>query len=204
MRIMDISNVRRAALGAVGAGALVVTAACGTSDDTRVRAMGYDSGLAQPVAQQMVGAPNANGQVLVNCEPNQRALVRQVLINGQAVAQVQCVAVDQQMYGAAYGTPVSYGTGVVAPRDYGYDTRVVQPAVMQQPVVYREPVRTTSSRRVVTDSGRSVKKSAIIIGSSAGIGAGVGAAISGKKGALIGAAIGGGGAAIWDQMTRRQ
>jgi hypothetical protein len=51
--------------------------------------------------------------------------------------------------------------------------------------------------------GRSVKKSAIIIGSSAGIGAGVGAAVSGKKGALIGAAIGGGGAAIWDQMTRR-
>jgi hypothetical protein len=48
-----------------------------------------------------------------------------------------------------------------------------------------------------------VKKSAIIIGSSAGIGAGVGAAVSGKKGALIGAAIGGGGAAIWDQMTRR-
>jgi len=51
--------------------------------------------------------------------------------------------------------------------------------------------------------GRSVKKSAIIIGSSAGIGAGLGGAISGKKGALIGAALGGGGAAIWDQMTRR-
>jgi hypothetical protein len=198
--------MRRAALGAVGAGALVVTAACSTNDDMRVRAMGYDSGLAQPVAQQtMAGAPNANGQVLVNCEPNQRALVRQVLMNGQAVAQVQCVAVEQPVYGTGYGTPVSYGTGVVAPRDYGYDTRVVQP-VVQQPVVYREPVRTVSSRRVVTqrDSGRSVKKSAIIIGSSAGIGAGVGAAISGKKGALIGAALGGGGAAIWDQMTRRK
>ncbi len=50
---------------------------------------------------------------------------------------------------------------------------------------------------------RSVKKSAIIIGSSAGAGAGVGAAIGGKKGALIGAAIGGGGAALWDQITRR-
>jgi hypothetical protein len=48
-----------------------------------------------------------------------------------------------------------------------------------------------------------VKKSAIIIGSSAGVGAGVGAAVGGKKGALIGAAIGGGGAAIWDQITRR-
>jgi hypothetical protein len=31
----------------------------------------------------------------------------------------------------------------------------------------------------------------------------VGAAVGGKKGALIGAAIGGGSAAIWDQVTRR-
>ena len=61
-------------------------------------------------------------------------------------------------------------------------------------MVYDEPVRKT----------RSVKKSAIIIGSSAGVGAGVGAAVGGKKGALIGAAIGGGSAAIWDQVTRRK
>jgi len=61
-------------------------------------------------------------------------------------------------------------------------------------VVYDEPIR----------KKRSVKKSAIIIGSSAGVGAGVGAAVGGKKGALIGAAIGGGGAAIWDQITRRE
>ena len=38
MRIMNISRMRRAALGAVGAGALVVTAACSTNDDMRVRA----------------------------------------------------------------------------------------------------------------------------------------------------------------------
>jgi len=49
-----------------------------------------------------------------------------------------------------------------------------------------------------------VKKSAIIIGSSAGVGAGVGAAVGGKKGALIGAVIGGGGATLWDQVTRRR
>ena len=53
-------------------------------------------------------------------------------------------------------------------------------------------------------SGRTWKKSAVIIGSSAGIGAAVGAAVKGKKGALIGAAIGGGGATIWDQVTRRR
>ncbi len=191
MRTMNISNLRRAALGAVGAGALIVTAACGTSESARLRAMGYDGGLAQPVSQQMAAAPN--GQVLVGCEPNQRTLVRQAIVNGQPVAQVQCVAAEQPVYGTAYGN------GVVAARDYGYDTRVVQ-----QPVVYR-PARTVTQRRVVTervDRGRSVRKSAIIIGSSAGVGAGVGAAVGGKKGALIGAAIGGGTAAIWDQVTR--
>jgi hypothetical protein len=74
-----------------------------------------------------------------------------------------------------------------------YPATVARPVQTRQ-VVYREPVRKT----------RSVKKSAIIIGSSAGVGAGVGAAVGGKKGALIGAAIGGGGAAIWDQVTRRK
>jgi hypothetical protein len=49
-----------------------------------------------------------------------------------------------------------------------------------------------------------VKKSAIIIGSSAGAGAGLGAAIGGKKGAAIGAIIGGGGATLWDQITRHK
>jgi hypothetical protein len=201
---MNISNLRRAALGVAGAGALLVTAACGTNADTSVRALGHDGGLAQPMAQQMAGAPN--GQVLVNCEPNQRTLVRQAVVNGQPVAQVECVSEGMS---AAYGAaPVAYGSGVAAPREYAYDTRVVQPAVVQQPaVVYREAQpRTVTQRRVVTERApsRSVKKSAIIIGSSAGVGAGVGAAVGGKKGALIGAAIGGGSAAIWDQVTRRK
>ena len=65
-------------------------------------------------------------------------------------------------------------------------------------VVYDDrPVREVKPRR-------SVQKSAIIIGSSAGVGAGVGAAVGGKKGALLGALIGGGGATLWDQVTRRQ
>jgi hypothetical protein len=71
-------------------------------------------------------------------------------------------------------------------------TTAARPVRTRQ-IVYDEPVR----------KKRSVKKSAVIIGSSAAIGAGVGALAKGKKGALIGAAIGGGGAAIWDQITRR-
>lgn len=201
MRTMRISNLRRAALGLAGAGALVVTAACSTSaENGNARALGYEGGFAQPAAQGMAAVPNSNGQVLVNCEPHQRTLVRQAIVNGQPVAQVQCVAAEAPVYAA----PVAYGSAA-AGREYVYDTRVVQPA--QPTVVYREArPRTVSQTRVVTErarSGRTVKKSAIIIGSSAGVGAGVGAAIGGKKGALIGAAIGGGSAAIWDQVTRR-
>jgi len=69
--------------------------------------------------------------------------------------------------------------------------------VRARQVVYDDPVRETKPRRSVT-------KSAVIIGSSAGVGAGVGAAVGGKKGALVGALIGGGGATLWDQITRRQ
>jgi hypothetical protein len=69
--------------------------------------------------------------------------------------------------------------------------------------------RTVRTNQVVYDERpvkktRSVAKSAVIIGSSAGVGAGVGAAVGGKKGALLGAVIGGGGATVWDQVTRRK
>jgi hypothetical protein len=196
--VQTMSKLRRAALGTIGAGALIVTAACGTNGEyASVRAAGNDG-----IAQQVANAP-ATGQVLVNCEPHQRTLVRQAVVNGQPVAQVECVAAEAPAYGAA---PVGYvpAQRALTAHDYGYDTRVVQPAP-----VYREAqprvVRTTTQPRVVTErapQGRTVKKSAIIIGSSAGVGAGVGAAVGGKKGALIGAAVGGGSAAIWDQVTR--
>jgi hypothetical protein len=71
---------------------------------------------------------------------------------------------------------------------------VVRPAPARQ-VVYRDEVPLRKKRTVA--------KSAVIIGSTAGAGAGVGALIGGKKGALIGAAVGGGGATLWDQITRR-
>jgi hypothetical protein len=49
---------------------------------------------------------------------------------------------------------------------------------------------------------RSWQKSALLIGGSAGAGAGLGALVGGKKGALAGAALGGGAAAIYDQVKR--
>jgi hypothetical protein len=193
---------RRSALGAMlGASALFFTFACGgaTRDLTSVSA--------QPLASNQTGTP-----VLVSCEPHQRTLVRQVVVNGAAVSQVECVAVQNAAYAQnQLAAPVSYGaaaypTATSTQPAYGglSDAQIVS-APAPAPVTVARPVRT---RQVVYDErpaqrGRSVKKSAIIIGSSAGVGAGVGAAVGGKKGALIGAAIGGGSAAIWDQVTRR-
>jgi hypothetical protein len=50
---------------------------------------------------------------------------------------------------------------------------------------------------------RSWKKTALIIGGSTASGAGLGAVIGGKKGALAGAAIGGGAASIYEATRRR-
>jgi hypothetical protein len=72
-----------------------------------------------------------------------------------------------------------------------------------QRTVYRtaEPVQ----ERVVVEQPqkRSWPKTAMIIGGSAASGAGVGALIGGKKGALAGAAIGGGAASIYEATRRR-
>ncbi len=200
MRGMQKKSRWGIAAGVFGVGALVLTVGCGGTNSTAgVRAQ--DLAGAQHTAAtagQLAGSP-----VVVSCEPHQRALVRPTVVNGTAMSQVECVAADPQA--AAGYTQAAYGQ-MAAPVAYRYsapvsDARVVPvrtyraaPARTRQ-VVYRDPV--------TVKKGRSVKKSAIIIGSSAGVGAGVGGLAGGKKGALIGAAIGGGGAAIWDQITRR-
>jgi hypothetical protein len=78
---------------------------------------------------------------------------------------------------------------------------VARQVVAPQRTVYRTaaPVQ----ERVVTrESGRSWKKTAMVIGGSAAGGAGVGAVVGGKKGALIGAALGGGAASIYEATKR--
>ena len=50
---------------------------------------------------------------------------------------------------------------------------------------------------------RTKTKSALMIAGSAATGAGVGGALKGKKGALIGAAVGGGTASIYEAVKRR-
>jgi hypothetical protein len=114
--------------------------------------------------------------------------VRPVVVNGATMSQIECVAAAQTAAYAqnqfaapvATGYQPAIGPAAAARPVSGElaDAQIVSPA----PVTVARPVRT---RQVVYDerpvkTGRSVKKSAIIIGSSAGVGAGVGAAAGGK------------------------
>ena len=187
------------AAGVLGLGALLFTVGCGSSQNA-------------PAAAPQTIAAQPTSPVVVSCEPNQRTLVRPVVVNGAAVSQVECVTnADAAAFApapVAQPVPVSYYRAPVARSAELSDTRYIPAA--RYPVA--SSPRVVPARQVVYDDrpvrevkrGRSVKKSAVIIGSSAGVGAGVGAAVGGKKGALIGAAIGGGSAAIWDQVTRRR
>jgi hypothetical protein len=201
-RTSHVLSAGRVIGATLGVAALVGATACGVT-----------SAPAHPGVAALQSTPavqEASSPVVVSCEPNQRTLVRPVVVNGMSLSQVECVSNGATTVAApALAAPAApmavndtYRTVRVSQpaADLGdtriVDTppapRVVRTAETRQPE-YREPVRQT----------RSVKKSAVIIGSSAGVGAGVGAAVGGKKGALVGAVIGGGGAALWDQITRR-
>ena len=85
-------------------------------------------------------------------------------------------------------TPVAQRRSTAAPR-----RTVYRPAEPVREAVVVEEARPT----------RSWQKAALIIGGAAASGAGVGAVVDGKKGAMIGAAIGGGAASIYEATRRR-
>lgn len=85
------------------------------------------------------------------------------------------------------------------------DRQAVRSAATPRRTVYRSAAA-RDERVVVREDAqdqRTWKKTALIIGGSAASGAGVGAIAAGKKGALIGAAIGGGAASIYEATKRR-
>jgi hypothetical protein len=89
---------------------------------------------------------------------------------------------------------------------YGYPAYSPQAPVAASPVYLEpRPVRTTvttaqptTSRVIQRAPRRDWKKTALVVGGSTATGAGLGAIFGGKKGALIGAAIGGGASTIYE------
>ncbi len=141
-------------------------------------------------------ATPASTPVLLSCPVGQQPLMRQVLVNGSAVPQVECVtasaiATPPTTPTAGFTLPLTGANGFAASPAYGappVPTQVVtyEPAAAA-PAVVRTAAR-PPARRVVYDdiveyrrpSKRSWQKSAVIIGTATGAGAGVGA-LDGRK-----------------------
>jgi hypothetical protein len=176
-----------------------------------IRRFGAVTAATAGLGALLTGCSSQNAPLTLACEPNQRAIVRQVAVNGVSQPQLECTSAP---LAAPASAPAPVFTGTVQPAAYTYapaplaDTQFVrtvnEPAVIPRPVAAPRAAYQPAVRHVAAKPARSVAKSAIIIGSSAGVGAGIGAALGGKKGAGIGALVGGGGAALWDQLTRHQ
>lgn len=128
-------------------------------------------------------------EVQLECEPGQRAVLRQ-----NALA---CVSTPTG--------PATYAAGYVepyrAPQSAGYmQTVSSRPAS----VTRSTPVQRTSAASAPVTTTRSTKKSVAIIAGSTAAGAVVGGVAKGKKGAVIGGITAGAAATIWDQVTRRK
>jgi hypothetical protein len=121
--------------------------------------------------------------VAVRCAPGQRAVMEQRRTHRGSRVIARCVGSRRIAHDRYRRTSYARQSG------YGYDT-------------YR-PVSRRSQYYYERAPRRSKTKSALMIAGSAATGAGVGGAIKGKRGALIGAAIGGGTASIYEAAKRR-
>jgi hypothetical protein len=156
----------------------------------RVAAAAVTGALVSGAAMYAVGART---QVSAFTPPpaGQVQDVRQTAIEPIALRPADAVqgAVPPAFVGTGVGTGTTQRVATTSsPR------RTSRPAAVQERTVARE----APERR-----DRTWAKTAMIIGGSAASGAAVGGIVDGKKGALIGAAIGGGAASIYEATRRR-
>lgn len=115
----------------------------------------------------------------------------------------------QPAYGAAAPMGYSNGTQLAYPyaNPYLANGVVSTPVNMVQPVPAVQTVQSAPRRRVVRSVERAPrrdwKRTALVIGGSSATGAGIGGLVGGKKGALIGAALGGGVSTIYETTKNR-
>ena len=149
--------------------------------------------VSQPWSTQARGAAPTASNTMLGCDVTQQAVVRHTVANNELQVAVQCV-------NATGAVPIR------AQDEFGGASvyRTANPVYAAAPVARAPQVRRTSAPRTVrtAEPTRSWKKTALVIGGSAGAGAGIGAIAGGKKGALIGAAIGGGAASLFEAIKR--
>ena len=103
-----------------------------------------------------------------------------------------------------YAARYAYGDRYATQAPYGYNYPAIPQVVEARPV--RTVVTSPAPRRAavrVDEPRRNWKKTALLIGGSTAGGAGLGAIFGGKKGALIGAAIGGGASTIYEATKEK-
>ena len=119
----------------------------------------------------------AQESVSVQCAPGQRAVVQQQRANGRTSVIARCEG------GSTTGQTRSVANGAYRPV-------ASRTSSVQYVEIERKPERSKT-------------KTALMIAGSAATGAGVGGALKGKKGAIIGAAVGGGAASIYEAAKRQ-
>lgn len=100
----------------------------------------------------------------------------------------------------SYNYPNYPSNGIMQP-GYGYPVNQVRAVPAYQTYeapARRRAVRTEQVRVVERSRGRDWKRTALVIGGTTATGAGLGAIFGGKKGALIGAALGGGAGTLYE------
>jgi hypothetical protein len=103
-------------------------------------------------------------------------------------------------YGGTVRQPMPYAVNEVRAVPASYQT--YDAPVAPRRVASTRAVRSTPVRSVERARGRDWKKTAMVIGGTTAAGAGLGAIFGGKKGALIGAALGGGAGTLYEVKKR--
>jgi hypothetical protein len=144
-------------------------------------------------------------------------LIAYGLLAPRAAASPALMTPDAAAYSANAAAPVVFdpqtGSYQLARPVYASERVPLAPAYAVAPappsrVSYSDVRGATASPRpnppteIVRPRGRDWKKTALVVGGSAASGAGVGAIFGGKKGALIGAALGGGVSTLYEALHR--
>jgi hypothetical protein len=125
----------------------------------------------------------------------------------RAVPGAQPVGLIDDRYGYVPSSPYGYTTARPAMAYPANDVRALPeyetyPAPRRVAATRQVATRTAPERTVRSSSGRDWTKTAMVIGGTTAAGAGLGAIFGGKKGALIGAALGGGAGTLYEVKKR--